>query len=236
MGLSVTVTTAHQVSADGVTGWQWLQYAAEMAAVASGTSGLSPSGPAGLNGSPRIALRTPGLEPGSVSAARKFTALTLERWGVSERCGDVAVVVSELLSNALRHGLPSLPPEDQPIRLGLVHAGPCVMCAVADPSDKLPVPREPAWLDESGRGLHVIASLSDQWGSCMARGRPGKVVWATFIQLPVRPAAAASGPARTGRLRRWPRRPRSAPALAARSSSSAGAAAARSAPPAPAGR
>ena len=51
---------------------------------------------------------------------------------------------------------------------------------MADPSDELPVPREAGWLDESGRGLHVIASLSDQWGSCMARGRPGKVVWATF--------------------------------------------------------
>jgi hypothetical protein len=210
MGLPVTVTTAHQVhqvsgSAASRTGWQWLHYAAEMAAVASGTAGLSPalskapSSP-GWTAFPRIAMRTPGIDAGSVSAARRFTTLTMERWGVAERGCDVAVVVSELLSNALRHGLaalsdpalsePALPEPgldealpERPIRLGLVHSGPCIMCAVADPSDELPVPREAGWLDESGRGLHVIASLSDQWGSCMARGRPGKVVWATFSTI-----------------------------------------------------
>jgi two-component sensor histidine kinase len=131
-------------------------------------------------------MRTPGIDPSCVSAARKFTTATMERWGVADRGPDVAVVVSELLSNALRHGL--LPPtdgrQDQPIRLGLVHSGPSVMCAVADPSDQLPVPRDADILAESGRGLHVIASLSDQWGSCMARGRPGKVVWATFTTTP----------------------------------------------------
>jgi two-component sensor histidine kinase len=127
-------------------------------------------------------MRTPGIDPSCVSAARKFTTVTMERWGVADRGSDVAVVVSELLSNALRHGLPPLADgrQDQPIRLGLVHSGPSVMCAVADPSDQLPVPRDADILAESGRGLHVIASLSDQWGSCMARGRPGKVVWATF--------------------------------------------------------
>jgi hypothetical protein len=192
MGLLVTVTTANQVSSSPVsrTGWQWLHCAAEMAAVASGSSTLSPAVPVpsatpaapGWTAFPRVAMRTPGIEPGSVSAARRFTTLTMTRWGLAERGDDVAIVVSELLSNALRHGLP--PPaegrSDRPIRLGLVHSGPSVLCAVADPSDELPVPREAGWLDESGRGLHVIASLSDQWGSCMARGRPGKVVWATF--------------------------------------------------------
>jgi anti-sigma regulatory factor (Ser/Thr protein kinase) len=158
-----------------------------MAAVASGSSALAPVVPVpsatpGWTAFPRIAMRTPGIEPESVSAARRFTVQTMARWGVAERGDDVAIVVSELLSNALRHGLPSLrdPRPDRPIRLGLVHSGPSLMCAVADPSDQLPVPREAGWLDESGRGLHVIASLSDQWGSCMARGRPGKVVWATF--------------------------------------------------------
>lgn len=192
MGLLVTVTTANQVSSSPVsrTGWQWLHCAAEMAAVASGSSTLSPAVPVtpatpatpGWTAFPRVAMRTPGIEPGSVSAARRFTTLIMTRWGLAERGDDVAIVVSELLSNALRHGLPPLVEgrQDRPIRLGLVHSGPSVMCAVADPSDQLPVPREAGWLDESGRGLHVIASLSDQWGSCMARGRPGKVVWATF--------------------------------------------------------
>ena len=193
MGLLGNVTTAHQVSSSPVsrTGWLWLHGAAEMAAVACGAPVLSPelplppaggaAGPA-WTAFPRVAMRTPGINPGSVSAARSFTTLTMERWGLSYRGDDVAVVVSELLSNALRHGLPTTDQDRQerPIRLGLVHSGPSVLCAVADPSDELPVPREAGWLDESGRGLHVIASLSDQWGSCMARGRPGKVVWAAF--------------------------------------------------------
>jgi anti-sigma regulatory factor (Ser/Thr protein kinase) len=201
MGLCVTVTTANQVSSSPVsrTGWQWLHCAAEMAAVASGSATLSPAMPVtpatpGWTAFPRVAMRTPGVEPGSVSAARRFTALTMARWGLTERGDDVAVVVSELLSNALRHGLPPMVEDrpTRPIRLGLVHSGPSLLCAVADPSDELPVPRDAGWLDESGRGLHVIASLSDQWGSCMARGRPGKVVWATFstAQLSLLPQTA----------------------------------------------
>ena len=160
-----------------------------MAGVASEMSALSPLGLGIADQAspdwtcfPRVAMRTPGVDPGSVSAARKFTAQTMHRWGLADREADVCVVVSELLSNALRHGLPPpvTPPIGRPIRLGLVHSGPCVLCAVADPSDQLPVPREPGWLEESGRGLHVIASLSDQWGSCAAPGQAGKVVWAAF--------------------------------------------------------
>jgi anti-sigma regulatory factor (Ser/Thr protein kinase) len=187
MGLPRTVTTAHYVhhavsSPSGEPGWHWLDCAAEMAALASGRLPLAAS-PAtqGWTCFPRIALRTPGPEPHSISAARKFTALTLQRWGIADREADVSVVVSELLSNAVRHGLrPTTDMPGRPIRLGLVHTGPSIMCAVADPSERLPVPREPLWLEESGRGLHVIASLSDQWGSCPSPGQPGKVVWATF--------------------------------------------------------
>jgi anti-sigma regulatory factor (Ser/Thr protein kinase) len=187
MGLPITVTTAHPVhqvasSASGGAGWHWLQRAAEMAAIAAGSGPLLSSAAAlGWTWLPRVAMRTPGLEPGSISAARKFATTTLQRWGVPDREADVAVVVSELLSNAVRHALPLAPnPPDRPIRLGLLHAGPSIMCAVADPSEQVPVPREPRWLEESGRGLHVIAALSDQWGSCPAPGQPGKVVWATF--------------------------------------------------------
>jgi anti-sigma regulatory factor (Ser/Thr protein kinase) len=203
MGHSVTVMAAHPVHqvtspATSGAGWQWLHGAAEMAA-ATGAAELAPTalsagtlsspalsrpapGTPGWTCFPRIAMRTPTAEPGSVSAARRFTAATLARWGVAERESDVAVVVSELLSNALRHGLAlaAAGPCDRPIRLGLVHSGPTLLCAVADPSDELPIPRDPSWLDESGRGLHVIASLSDSWGACAAHGRPGKVVWATF--------------------------------------------------------
>lgn len=172
-------------------GWTWLRRAAEMATQAGS---LFPAAPAGVRYAgepgwpcyPRIAMRTPGTEPGAISAARKFTTLIMERWGASGRGADVAVVVSELLSNAVRHGLAA---QDgtiaSGIRLGLLHSGPSILCAVTDPSASPPVPREPDWLDEGGRGLHVIASLSDGWGACLdVPGQGGKVVWAAFRTAP----------------------------------------------------
>jgi anti-sigma regulatory factor (Ser/Thr protein kinase) len=171
-------------------GWGWLRRAAEMATQAGSLSaarvGGRNAGEPGWPCYPRIAMRTPGTEPGAISAARKFTTLILERWGAADRGSDVAVVVSELLSNAVRHGLaPTDGPPPAGIRLGLLHSGPSILCAVTDPSGAPPVPREPDWLDEGGRGLHVIASLSDGWGACLdVPGQSGKVVWAAFRTAP----------------------------------------------------
>jgi len=132
-------------------------------------------------GYPKMASRTPGAGAGSVRGARDFTAATLQRWGVGERGEDIVVVVSELLTNALRYTAPtpgSMCPR-WPVRLGLLQPGPWVLCAVSDPSDEVPVPRAAGWFGESGRGLHVVASLSDEWG-CTDPGPRGKAVWAMF--------------------------------------------------------
>ena len=133
---------------------------------------------------PEIALHTLGADAGLVCAAREFTTATLYRWGAGGRRDDIAVVVSELLTNALHHGLPRLPelsdvPPRHPIRLGLRQTGPWVLCAVADPSQAVPVPRVPSSLAETGRGLHIIRALSDTWGYTTPDAT-GKVVWATF--------------------------------------------------------
>jgi anti-sigma regulatory factor (Ser/Thr protein kinase) len=170
-------------------GWGWLRCAAEMAALAGGLPMAGRGGTRGRPCYPRIALKSPGTEPGSISAARRFTALMMQRWGAAERSADVSVVVSELLSNAVRHGLSPARPRcgaaRPDIRLGLLHSGPGILCAVTDPSGQLPVPRSAGCLDEGGRGLHVIASLSDCWGSCLdVPGAAGKVVWATFLTAP----------------------------------------------------
>ncbi len=134
---------------------------------------------------PRVAMRTPPPATRSVATARAFTLRTLERWGVVARGADAAAVVTELLTNALRHAIPavtddSLTAPTWPIRLGLADPGPYVICAVADPSTDLPVPRRSGWQDEAGRGLLVVASLSDRWGYCPAPADQGKVVWAAF--------------------------------------------------------
>jgi Histidine kinase-like ATPase domain len=147
----------------------------------------------------------------SVRGARDFTVTILGRWGMAERSQDIAIVVSELVANALRHARPG--PSDTrprpPIRLSLLQPGLCVLCAVADPSKATPAPRTPGSLAETGRGLHIICALSDQWGDTTP-GDVGKVVWALF-RAPPPPAwpgtpagHAATGPG-TSRLGRTSR-------------------------------
>ena len=162
-------------------GARWLTLAAEMAGLTSGSSRSSPdpasTGPVTL---PRVATRTLGPDTGSVRTARDFTVVTLQRWGIAERSQDIAIVVSELLTNAMRHAVPgsgdSRP--GRPIRLGLLQPGSCVLCAVADPSRAAPVLQARGSFAETGRGLQIIRALSDQWG--FAPSDPGKVVWAMF--------------------------------------------------------
>jgi hypothetical protein len=166
----------------GGTDNHWLAPAVEMAALASGNGPLSPEPhPMGWTCFPRVATRTPGVDAGSVRAARDFAVATLERWGTARRREDIAIVVSELLTNALRHALPETGETwpRSPIRLGLLQPGPSVLCAVADPSRRAPVPKHPGPLAETGRGLHVIGALADAWGYTTP-GDTGKVVWAVF--------------------------------------------------------
>jgi anti-sigma regulatory factor (Ser/Thr protein kinase) len=160
----------------------WLASAVEMAAIASGNWPLSPEpGPGSWTRFPRVAVRTPAADPRSIRLARDFTAATLQRWGITQRCGDIAIVVSELLTNALRHGLSdsSQTGRQSSIRFGLLQPGPSVLCAVADPSSRAPVPKDPGLCAESGRGLHVVAALADAWGYTTPSDI-GKVVWAMF--------------------------------------------------------
>jgi anti-sigma regulatory factor (Ser/Thr protein kinase) len=172
---------ARSAAGDMGTACQWLAPALRMAAVASGNWPLSARpGAGGWTCLPRLALRTPDPDPRSVRAGRDFTIATVQRWGAAERCDDIAMVVSELLTNALRHALPDVGQVSRrAIRLALLQPGRAVICAVADPSPKTPTPRQPGGLCEGGRGLHVISALADAWG-CTPPGHGGKVVWALF--------------------------------------------------------
>ncbi|MQA87486.1 MAG: ATP-binding protein [Streptosporangiales bacterium] len=130
---------------------------------------------------PPVAVCALPPEPGSAKAARDFTRATLLGWSLEELLDDAAVAVSELVTNALRHAAPCTPgfAQNRPIRLGLLLRGPRFLCAVADPSNHVPAPRVPDDVAEAGRGLHVVASLSDAWGWAPV-DRFGKVVWAMF--------------------------------------------------------
>jgi hypothetical protein len=201
---SRTAMATHPVSSPasarlaGGTDCRWLMLAAETAGLAHGNWRPSPDpGAAGRSDPPRIAMRTPGTDAGSVRAARDFTLATLRRWNAAERSEDIAIVVAELLTNALRHALPGLADSlpRWPIRLGLLQPGPCVLCAVADPSKAAPVPQVSGSLAETGRGLQIIRALSDSWGYTVLSDA-GKVVWAAFIpRLKSPPPSAAPGTA-----------------------------------------
>jgi hypothetical protein len=171
----------------GGTASHWLTPVAEMAALASGSWPVSPDSTSIRWACfPGIATRPPGVAASRVSAARDFTIATLRRWEVAGRCEDIVIVVSELLTNALRHALPHAggTRSGPPVRLGLLQPGQCVVCAVADPSRTAPVPRRPDEVSETGRGLQVIAALSDQWGYTTPDDM-GKISWALFSTWPV---------------------------------------------------
>jgi len=150
--------------------------------------------------------------PESAGVARDFTRMTLRQWRMA-RLSDVAeLVVSELVTNALRHGLLSARwmPGEHPIRLRLLRQDPYLMCMVTDPDTAGPVRIDAHSGAESGRGLQVVESCSVRWGwqPLDARapdrldadggvtraeggpgraeggpGRAGKVVWA-LLQAP----------------------------------------------------
>ncbi|MYU24179.1 ATP-binding protein [Streptomyces sp. SID8352] len=145
--------------------------------------GLPPLDPAAVSNTASCAL-PPRYE--AVREARRFTRGTLDGWDMGERFDDVCLVVSELVTNALRHALPADTPRHQdlggPVRLHLMRWTERLVCAVRDPSHDSPVARETDdFSAESGRGLFLVDSFSDGWGwHPLAGGPGGKVVWALF--------------------------------------------------------
>jgi hypothetical protein len=120
-----------------------------------------------------------GPRPASVKTGRDFTRATLMEWDMPA-LGDVAeLVVSELVTNALRHGVPSACQlvSQHCVRLRLLAQAPFVMCMVTDPGADIPVLRESGPTSESGRGLNVVECCSVRWGWHLLDDG-GKVVWA----------------------------------------------------------
>lgn len=168
--------------ADGQPQFHWLRTALNMAAMASGTWPPTPEpGPTGWTCFPRAAARTYVADARAVPDARDFAITTMQRWDRTQRCEDMALVVSELVTNALHHAVPRLGqcPHRRPIRVGLLQPGSCVLCVIADPSPHPPRLQDPDLFAESGRGLHIVGALSDNWGYTLL-GDLGKSVWATF--------------------------------------------------------
>ena len=142
----------------------------------------------------QVVLVTGGGSGIGQSTAREFARATLADWRIGQLSDDVSLVVSELVTNALRHALavdldqPGTPPQrtaaDPPkpppwVQLSFLGTGYQLLCAVRDPSDQPPIRIPTDYVLQTGRGLHLVDSFSLAWG--WAPVRPvGKVVWAVF--------------------------------------------------------
>lgn len=108
----------------------------------------------------------------SASKARSLVRRPLRRWGLNDLVPTAELLVSELVTNAVRYA-------QGKIGLRLVLEGGLV-CEVLDDSAALPRLRHPDDSDERGRGLQVVSQLALRWGA--RRAGAGKVVW---CELPV---------------------------------------------------
>jgi hypothetical protein len=118
-------------------------------------------------------------QPESARRAREFTRITLQDWAMAGQIDVAELVVSELVTNSLRHGVLSAQwmPGEHPIALTLLRLDPYLMCMVTDPGSQCPVRIDSCASAESGRGLQVVETCSVRWG-WEPIADEGKVVWA----------------------------------------------------------
>jgi serine phosphatase RsbU (regulator of sigma subunit)/anti-sigma regulatory factor (Ser/Thr protein kinase) len=114
------------------------------------------------------------LDPRAQTAgqARRLARRALSRWGLEELSDSVELLVSEVVTNAVRYA-------ERPITLRLLRTD-TLRCEVGDDVPQLPRLRQARATDEGGRGLYLVNRLARRWGA--TRLSTGKVVW---FELPV---------------------------------------------------
>ncbi|MDX2706755.1 SpoIIE family protein phosphatase [Streptomyces sp. PA03-6a] len=108
------------------------------------------------------------VDPAVVSRARALATRQLAEWGLEELRTTTELVVSELVTNAIRHA-------SGPIRLRLIRQS-VFICEVYDGSNTVPRLRHARTTDEGGRGLFLVAQLTRRWGTRYTAD--GKLIWA----------------------------------------------------------
>ncbi|AGP60468.1 SpoIIE family protein phosphatase [Streptomyces rapamycinicus] len=107
-------------------------------------------------------------DPAAVASLRTACARRLQAWGLEDAASTAKLIISELITNALRYGAP-------PVHLRLLRDR-RLICEVSDGSNTAPHMRRAATTDEGGRGLFLVAQFAQRWGT---RYTPhGKVIWA----------------------------------------------------------
>ncbi|GAA0916122.1 ATP-binding protein [Nonomuraea longicatena] len=125
--------------------------------------------------------------PEAVGTARRAVRDVLrERGWPEELVENAMLVVSELVTNAVVHGLP-------PVELRMRVVSGFAVGRVIDRSPDLPVPVEADVGGEGGRGLAIVAAVAVGWGAHLLPERGGKAVWFEFRGPPdLAPAARPS--------------------------------------------
>jgi anti-sigma regulatory factor (Ser/Thr protein kinase) len=116
----------------------------------------------------RVASFQLPADPALVARARSLTSRQLTEWGLELLVFSTEIIVSELVTNAIRHAR-------GPIALRLIHTE-NLICEVSDSSLSAPHLRRARTTDEGGRGLYLVAQLSSDWGTRYTRD--GKTIWA----------------------------------------------------------
>ncbi|MET7679786.1 SpoIIE family protein phosphatase [Streptomyces sp. NPDC005423] len=107
-------------------------------------------------------------DPSAVAETRKKATRQLDAWGLDEAAFVTELVVSELVTNAIRYG-------GAPIQLRLI-LDRNLICEVSDASNTAPHLRRARTFDEGGRGLLLVAQLTQGWGT--RQTYTGKTIWA----------------------------------------------------------
>ncbi|MET8558869.1 ATP-binding SpoIIE family protein phosphatase [Streptomyces sp. NPDC004959] len=106
-------------------------------------------------------------EPRAVSRARRLAREALERWGLERHIDTVQLLVSEVVTNAVRYAT-------HPVTLRLLRTD-VLRVEVGDDVPQLPRVRNARTTDEGGRGLFLVKRLARRWDA--TRLGNGKVVW-----------------------------------------------------------
>jgi serine phosphatase RsbU (regulator of sigma subunit)/PAS domain-containing protein/anti-sigma regulatory factor (Ser/Thr protein kinase) len=119
-------------------------------------------------GPDRVAEWEVPSDPAAVGEVRAQLTRRLAEWGLDELAFTTELILSELVTNAIRYGGDSIH-----VRVLRNHS---LICEVFDSSSTSPHLRYAAMTDEGGRGLFLVAQLAERWGT---RYTPaGKVIWA----------------------------------------------------------
>jgi anti-sigma regulatory factor (Ser/Thr protein kinase) len=130
---------------------------------------------------PAVTTRALTARPEEARTARHFVRELLSCWGLEAMADDAEMIVDELVVNAVMHGTRSgmRPGAGSVLRLCMLRRIGEVMIAVVDPGNEAPMPRQPDWTGENGRGLQIVGALSHVWGWSPIAGH-GKAVWAVL--------------------------------------------------------